>query len=267
MKILPQKTLPRLRAFTLVELLVVIAIIAILASMIMPVISMAEKQAKKTQAHLECSNIGNAIQEYQSDYSRFPVSTAVQQAGYTNFTYGGTFQSPTGPLAIGSTIGAGSISTNSDVISILLDETNYLNGWGSANVYPPNVNYQKNPKKSIYLANTHFSAWGFGQNGQPPGGIGNDLVYRDPWGNPYVITMDLNEDNSALDAFYGAPAVGSSTGVAGGNGVVGLVYQQATSTYNFHGNIMVWSVGPDGKIDPTSAATAGANKDNILSWQ
>jgi hypothetical protein len=30
---------------------------------------------------------------------------------------------------------------------------------------------------------------------------------------------------------------------------------------------MVWSAGPDGKIDPNSAANTGANKDNVLSWQ
>ena len=36
---------------------------------------------------------------------------------------------------------------------------------------------------------------------------------------------------------------------------------------------MVWSAGPDGKIDPTAtpsglgSANYGANKDNVLSWQ
>ena len=30
---------------------------------------------------------------------------------------------------------------------------------------------------------------------------------------------------------------------------------------------MVWSAGPDGKIDPTAPANSGVNKDNILSWQ
>jgi prepilin-type N-terminal cleavage/methylation domain-containing protein len=268
MKTTPQKTLPKPRAFTLVELLIVIAIIAILAAMLLPVINIVETKAKKTQAKLECSNIVGAIQQYESDYSRFPVSTAVQQSGYTNFTYGGTFNTPTGPQQIGSTI-SGGILTNSDVISILLDETNYLNGWGGSITFPPNVNYQKNPKRSVYLANTHFSGWDMRQlpGTQPQPGVGNDLVDRDPWGNPYVITVDLNEDNNAVDAFYGQPTVGSSTGVAGGSGMVGLVYQQNSSTYNFHGNVMVWSAGPDGKVDPASSAITGANKDNVSSWQ
>jgi hypothetical protein len=30
---------------------------------------------------------------------------------------------------------------------------------------------------------------------------------------------------------------------------------------------MVWSAGPDGKIDSGAPADKGANKDNILSWQ
>jgi hypothetical protein len=33
-------------------------------------------------------------------------------------------------------------------------------------------------------------------------GVGTDLVYRDPWGNPYIITMDLNYDEMCKDAFY-----------------------------------------------------------------
>jgi hypothetical protein len=30
---------------------------------------------------------------------------------------------------------------------------------------------------------------------------------------------------------------------------------------------MVWSAGPDGKMDSTVPANQGLNKDNILSWQ
>ena len=33
------------------------------------------------------------------------------------------------------------------------------------------------------------------------------LVYRDPWGNPYIITMDLNYDEQCQDAFYCQQAV------------------------------------------------------------
>jgi hypothetical protein len=30
---------------------------------------------------------------------------------------------------------------------------------------------------------------------------------------------------------------------------------------------MVWSAGPDGKINGSAAANLGENKDNVLSWR
>ena len=47
-----------------------------------------------------------------------------------------------------------------------------------------------------------MSGWDPSQPGPPPPGVGNDLVYRDPWGNPYIISMDLNYDDKCQDSFY-----------------------------------------------------------------
>lgn len=269
MKTKPSRPLLKPRAFTIVELLVVIAIIAILAAMLLPVLSVAQTHAKKVQAHLECSNIANAVQQYESDYSRFPVSSWVQAQGVEDYTYGGTFNSPAGlgTVEVGTT-NNGEIYTNSDVMAILLDYTNYVNGY-NGNGWTVNTNYQKNPHQTVYMSNTHPSGWDPTKGGQPVPGIGNDLVYRDPWGNPYVISMDLDEDNEVSDAFYGSALVSSSTGLAGGSGLIGLNYhvENGVGSYAFHGNVMVWSAGPDGKVDPTVSALSGANKDNVLSWQ
>jgi hypothetical protein len=103
-------------------------------------------------------------------------------------------------------------------------------------------------------------------------GVGNDLVYRDPWGNPYVITMDLNYDEQCQDAFYSLSAVSGppSPAVANSNpGINGLINPDTTRSdnYRYHGKVMVWSAGPDGQIDKNAAANTGVNKDNILSWQ
>ena len=98
-------------------------------------------------------------------------------------------------------------------------------------------------------------------------GIGPDLVYRDPWGNPYVITMDLNYDDMCKDVFYSLSAISGPNGNSN-PGLNGLVNPTGTAdNFEHRGKVMVWSAGPDGKIDPNSAANTGANKDNVLSWQ
>ena len=88
-------------------------------------------------------------------------------------------------------------------MAILLDLTNYPNSTQST----INTNYQKNPMKTIFLGGKYA-----GDTSSP--GIGTDLNYRDPWGNPYIITMDLNEDNNATDPFYALISISSSTGNA-----------------------------------------------------
>ncbi|MEI9963170.1 MAG: prepilin-type N-terminal cleavage/methylation domain-containing protein [Limisphaerales bacterium] len=57
--------------FTLVELLVVIAIIGILAAILLPAIAAGKKAALVRKAQIEIADIVNAIQSYDSAYSRF----------------------------------------------------------------------------------------------------------------------------------------------------------------------------------------------------
>jgi hypothetical protein len=96
-------------------------------------------------------------------------------------------------------------------------------------------------------------------------GIGkDDLVYRDPWGNPYVITMDLNYDEMCEDILYRTNTI--STG-----GFNGLIQNVGDTTHGqdnwaYRGKVMVWSAGPDGKVDG-SLPNQGLNKDNVVSWK
>ena len=272
MKTMPTHSRRPRAGFTIVELLTVIAIIAILAAMLLPVLAAVKQHALKVKAHLQTQDIANAIEKYDSDYGRFPVSSTVQAAAGTNdFTYGWTFQTPAGSYQVQTFPGSGTVLSNAEVIAILMNVTNYPNG----QMVLANMNYQKNPQNTIFL-NAPMSGYNPSQPGPPEGGVDVTGVYRDPWGNPYVISMDLNYDNYCKDSFYCLDAVSSMKGDTSNPGWNGLINPDSTAdNFQYHGKVMVWSAGPDGKIDPTAvtgppamgSANSGVNKDNIISWQ
>ena len=257
--------------FTLVELLTVIAIIGILAAMLLPVLAAVKKHAQVVKAKKEAGDILIAIEGYDQAYGRFPVSSAAQAAasasvnGNKDFTYGGFFSSPSQPGGIYTVQTPGLYLTNSEVIAILMDITNYP----GTTVPTINNGHVKNPQQTKFLNQTMVS-----DTTSP--GIGTDLVYRDPWGHPYVISMDLNYDDQCMDAFYARQNVSQTqpSSQTGFNGLVNSMDPNGNGDhFQFHGKIMVWSAGPDGKVDsnatgvPAGKANAGVNKDNVLSWQ
>ncbi|MGD0022929.1 MAG: prepilin-type N-terminal cleavage/methylation domain-containing protein [Smithellaceae bacterium] len=251
--------------FTIVELLTVIAIIAILAAMLLVVLSRAGIRAQETKAKLEANDIARAIEKFDSDYGQFPVSSTVQTAAGTNdFTYGSVFQTPAPPstLTVGTPV-SGLILSNAEVIAILMDVTNYPNGQPVL----ANLNYQKNPQHTIFLS-PKMSGYDPSVPGPPEGGVDVNGVYRDPWGNPYVISMDLNYDENCKDSFYCLNKVSGASGTSANPGLNGLINPDNTAdNFQYHGKVMVWSAGPDGRIDPMNNANTGANKDNVVSWQ
>jgi prepilin-type N-terminal cleavage/methylation domain-containing protein len=70
MKITHQKA----KGFTLVELLVVIAIIAVLAALSTPVIMTALVKARVVSAKAICVSLGNAVDQFESEYSYLPYA-------------------------------------------------------------------------------------------------------------------------------------------------------------------------------------------------
>ena len=224
----------RPEGFTLIELLVVIAIIAILAGLLLPALASAKTKAKIKVARMDMNNLAGAIHQYETEYSRMPCSKAALASltpGCPDFTFGTVTPSgPINPTPVTSTGNSGYQNCNAEVIDIL------------RNVSPTNA---LNPRQIPF-----FHAKDSGSFNSP--GIDPNNVFRDPWGNPYIISIDLNDDNKVQDGFY-YPLTKGSVGT-------GLLVP---------GQVMIWSFGPDGAADsrPATGPKGGANKDNVLSWE
>ena len=65
------------KAFTLIELLMVIVIIAVLSGMLLAGIAQARRMAKRTQATAAISSIVSALNNYYTDYHRWPKASSI----------------------------------------------------------------------------------------------------------------------------------------------------------------------------------------------
>ena len=248
--------------FTLVELLVVIGIISILAAMLLPALSGAKDSAKKAQAKTEMQNIAGAVRQYNAEYNRYPIPPQIAKtltAASPDYTFGTMHMTGSRARLLKNNKGeslpkiasSGRLQiSNAELVAILQDVEAFRNGRPTSN-----RNHKLNSRKVNFL-----NAKDVTSETQP--GVGKDGVYRDPWGNPYIVTVDGNYDGKVIDAFYGR---GSVSAGADGEGLNGLV--KVKGGYQSNTPVMVWSLGSDGLASADEKANVGVNDDNILSWQ
>ncbi|HTA28984.1 MAG TPA: hypothetical protein VK731_00790 [Candidatus Cybelea sp.] len=251
----PDEPKERRRFPIFLEIVIVLIAAALLAALLVPSVFHNTNAYRIAHARNEMINLVAAISQYQTEYGKLPASDNV--VGSPDFTFG-TFG--TSDEALGITNSSGYQANNSEVMSILMDVAAFSDGKPTVN-----VRHGLNPQNIVFL-NVKMTS-----NTNSPG-LGPDNVYRDPWGHPYIITIDVNGDKKCRDAFYRLASVSENASVLGSKSYLLRApppYDSDEARDSFevpNVTVTIWSFGPDGKADKMQKANEGVNKDNITSW-
>ena len=248
----------RMHRFTLVEMLTVIAIISILAGLVIPVVVIAQERGRETQAKSDITALMSALKQFETDYGRMLVyQSGVYRIGGKQGTVGNKVKTlktdylnsqgkPTPNTTIDNLAKVDNDGDNAyDALIIELSAPKTADFSVSVNKrkkmylepkkgFDPTLTYDHNPSQS--------SDWKIRQE---------PTLWRDPWGNPYLIYIKVSADN-----FIALPGTNK----------------------NLATNLAIYSFGPNGTDDKgcnvaldtciVNNATAADHKlhDDIASW-
>ena len=228
-----------IRHFTLVELLGVIAIISILAAIAIPTVIVAKSRGQITQAKSDITSILTALKQLKSDYNRVLVKKS------TDYYIGEVKATPAQTESFECPVGHSDPETKHTVIRI--DDTLYDAMIAELSV-PKNggLSPSVNKRRKVYLDPKN----GFDPTADYNTAANLEKLWRDPWGNRYVVFAGADTDH-ALKMKSNSKTL--ATGLA------------------------AYSFGPDGdddngcnvELDTCQKTATGANHkqcDDIASW-
>ena len=253
--------------FTLIELLVVISIIAVLAGLLLPVVSSVMQNAHKTEAKSTEQMIVSAVKNYYTEYGQYPVEAQNPAVDVTFDNKSGTSASGTGLYGHNVTLFDVLRANNSTATAAAGDDA-AVKALNSRQI----IYFEGNDVKLPSNARSGFIPVGAtGIKGNPKNTnvipIVGDLV--DPWGNLYYVRIDANYSSIVENPYDSGTSDSGSSISYGGDGPSDP--NPLTNAQNILRNdVIAWSPGLDGYMGTQGAGTGispTATGDDVLSWQ
>ena len=224
-----------------------ISIIAILAGLLLPVISKVTQNAYKVQAKTAETQIIAAIKSYQTDYGTYPVPPSLnsQTVETTDWTY--TPSSGNAPLFnVLRALNTDSVYNTRKVV--------YFEGNDAKSASQPKAGFVPTSSAGGNIGNRGSGTTGAAVN------VGDFL---DPWGNEYCIRIDSGYTNAVYNPYV---AGNETTQSADDTGTAITAQNQAQFLLL---GVAVWSHGADGALGVYngSASALPPTSDDVVSWQ
>ncbi len=212
------------KGFTLVEIMVVIAIVAALAGMSTVGALKVKKKGTEVAGKALMMELSLAVESFYDEYGYLP------EGANEGVSFSGQGDASSAALEAGE----GVFYTDADFMAVLLG-----------------LDEEQNPDKQVFFS---ANAYKKGKGGLLYESNAKDskAILLDPWGAPYVVRLDLDQDGFM-------PAFNPPAG--------GGIATDADSLQLIRGKkIIVMSFGDDGYNNPTKPAVNKDNKGNLYSY-